>query len=721
MNTAARSWAWVGWAAALLLVDGWGMGYLIVPGGWLVLLSFCLLAAAVVAGLVHQLLRQVSPGWQAAAVAVSAGVVGLGGTVHAASGSIFPTPTAIQTTFDTLTRAVKLLPVVKPPTGETALFVPLALCALTFLAVAVLTVAVTQQAPAPVLILSLAPWFIVLSMRQDGNWFWPLVAGVISLAFVAWRNVSDAASTGGVRRKSGRAVGGSVIITGSVVLSLLAASVAPAMPGWGAGLDWLYPSQNQGAEAGRTADIGIGGSFDVNAKLQSGDATPRLRVAGDYTGLLQVNTMTSFNGRVWGSTNLVRPSTIVSSDDVIWPTGPAGNYIDPDIFPTTSTIVMEFLDWPGMAVPLGNGPRVIAPWPGSFTYYNNADTLLTNDQTLNGRSLRQVVMILDRNTLWGRGTVSLGGQRVNRAALQVPQTSHLDDLRQLSDQLTAGATSPYGKLQAIENYLKSSDFQYTLEPESDQSTDDAVWDFLQRRTGYCVHFATAMIILGRLAGIPMRAATGFTMPTGGGGIIYDDNAHMWAQAYFQDAGWVNFDPTPGGTGEIQNIPTASDSVSTSDTPSTTDSSASAGEESSSAPLASTSAEPGVTSGSSFPWRGLLMGLAAAVLIGAAIIGGRAWWVGRCTPERAWAAITQAARKDGLAETGTTPRALADTIGPRLAADTRRQLSALAVEVERQRYGPPDGPPGSAAPTGTPRRWHNTQVAVTKQLRRRHEA
>jgi hypothetical protein len=88
-------------------------------------------------------------------------------------------------------------------------------------------------------------------------------------------------------------------------------------------------------------------------------------------------------------------------------------------------------------------------------------------------------------------------------------------------------------------------------------------DFLQlflaeSRTGYCVHFASAAVLLARLAGIPARYVTGFmvslpqlqddTLEAGSGGLIQAEitglNSHAWAELWLPSMGWTTFEATP---------------------------------------------------------------------------------------------------------------------------------------------------------------------------------
>ena len=78
------------------------------------------------------------------------------------------------------------------------------------------------------------------------------------------------------------------------------------------------------------------------------------------------------------------------------------------------------------------------------------------------------------------------------------------------------------------------------------------------RTGYCVHFASAAVLLARLAGVPARYVTGFLvtipqpedyyLPVGSGGLVRTEitglNSHAWAELWLPSTGWTSFEATP---------------------------------------------------------------------------------------------------------------------------------------------------------------------------------
>jgi protein-glutamine gamma-glutamyltransferase len=111
------------------------------------------------------------------------------------------------------------------------------------------------------------------------------------------------------------------------------------------------------------------------------------------------------------------------------------------------------------------------------------------------------------------------------------------------------------RARALERYLRESgEFTYTLQMEIFDSKLDPVEDFLvNRKSGHCEYFASALALLLRSVGIRSRIVNGFK---GGdwneftGALnVRQKHAHSWVEAY---AGmsvnkypiWVTLDPTP---------------------------------------------------------------------------------------------------------------------------------------------------------------------------------
>ena len=113
-------------------------------------------------------------------------------------------------------------------------------------------------------------------------------------------------------------------------------------------------------------------------------------------------------------------------------------------------------------------------------------------------------------------------------------------------------TTDYDRALALQAWFRSEAFSYSQTLDSallDGNGADAIIGFLDTRKGYCVQFSSAMAVMARTLGIPARVAVGFAAgtPDGEGGrVVGVNDAHAWPELYFQGAGWVPFEPTPGG-------------------------------------------------------------------------------------------------------------------------------------------------------------------------------
>ncbi len=132
--------------------------------------------------------------------------------------------------------------------------------------------------------------------------------------------------------------------------------------------------------------------------------------------------------------------------------------------------------------------------------------------------------------------------------LQLPPTLP-ERVSRLAAQLTEGADTALDRATAIQEYLRSSTFTYSQDIEAPPAGADGVDHFLfDTQTGYSDYFASSMVVLLRAAGVPGRMAAGY-----GPGeydaeqdrrVIRDSDSHGWAQVYFPDYGWIDFEPTP---------------------------------------------------------------------------------------------------------------------------------------------------------------------------------
>lgn len=147
-------------------------------------------------------------------------------------------------------------------------------------------------------------------------------------------------------------------------------------------------------------------------------------------------------------------------------------------------------------------------------------------------------------------------------------------LREAYDGESAPRTD-LGKAVALQDFFRAGNFVYSeltpLREGYDGANRQVVEAFLERRQGYCVHFASAMALLAREAGIPSRIVVGYAPGVASGDeLIMDEStaqsrlesqleegtrltgytvsgqqAHAWPELYLNGLGWIPFEPTPG--------------------------------------------------------------------------------------------------------------------------------------------------------------------------------
>lgn len=140
----------------------------------------------------------------------------------------------------------------------------------------------------------------------------------------------------------------------------------------------------------------------------------------------------------------------------------------------------------------------------------------------------------------------------------------------LTKAITATASTDGQKALALERYLSDpARFSYDLQAPGGYDYQTLELFLTRGHRGYCVHFASSMAVMARVAGIPSRVAIGFLPGERDGDtwVVRAHDMHAWPELFFDDLGWVRFEPTvgnpsPSSGGESQ--PTSQASASTQD-------------------------------------------------------------------------------------------------------------------------------------------------------------
>jgi transglutaminase-like putative cysteine protease len=116
--------------------------------------------------------------------------------------------------------------------------------------------------------------------------------------------------------------------------------------------------------------------------------------------------------------------------------------------------------------------------------------------------------------------------------------------------VTAGATTPYDKALALQNYFQDPEnFTYDLQPQLGTSTQALVNFLFKVHAGFCEQFAAAFGEMARSLGLPTRVAVGYDtgdLRSDGKYHVTERQAHAWPEVWLGSTiGWYAFEPTPG--------------------------------------------------------------------------------------------------------------------------------------------------------------------------------
>ncbi|MGI8708856.1 MAG: transglutaminase TgpA family protein [Actinomycetota bacterium] len=313
-------------------------------------------------------------------------------------------------------------------------------------------------------------------------------------------------------------------------LTLIAALAAPL----------LLPALEEGVLAWRNqTGTGTGGRVDVLVSLQPEFLTQSgkdlFTVTSEDPAYWRLVSLTRFDGNTWrpGDTARFSLSGEASIDE------PGGSPLS-QTFDLTA-LEGEYL--PAAAQPLNLDFTDEEPASDVMVDAETFDLQLTEDV----QGLTYTVESVVQDASFGELTADRAGTLSNDDYTELgdPLSDEVLDLR---DQWIDGARNDLERLIAIQDRLRG--FAYDINVEPSASTDYLTEFLTEVRTGYCQQFATAFALLARSLGYPARVSVGFlpgTKESEGTWVVRGTHAHAWPEVYFEDAGWVAFEPTPRGT------------------------------------------------------------------------------------------------------------------------------------------------------------------------------
>jgi transglutaminase-like putative cysteine protease len=496
----------------------------------------------------------------------------------------------------------------------------------------------------------------------------------------------------------------------------------------------FLPAVQEGPLGGSVRS-GINPLINLGEDLRRGDPVIALtyQTDADEGVYLRLATLESFTGGSW------IPNVIDNDPDHTVDEFPAPSGLAPEVGRVEQTADIEVGDISGRWLPLPYPAEQVDGVVGDWFW--EADGLSARSTNTSVRGQHYTVTFLDVEPTLEQVRAALPHTKLDLSTLVLPPRMP-EEIAQIAQQIAGEFPTSYERAMALQDYFTGGDFTYSeeapVEGGYDGTSSEIIARFLEVKSGYCVHFASAMALMARTLGIPSRVAVGFqpgeqlsvqgiTRYT-----VSSDDLHAWPELYFDGVGWLRFEPTPG-RGELPDYEAA---------PAVDDPSTPQNEAAVPAPTASAGADAGherpdeagvgpdgpaeaVTGASPLPFvlggiAGLLVAGALAPSVVRILIRRRresAIRSGRDPAAAAWAELRDTARDYGwAAPESETPRDFAERLSVVLTAD-REAISGFRSDVEESAFAPP----GRGVPTVGELRAIRRAIAGTVDVRDRMRA
>ncbi|MFN8578941.1 MAG: transglutaminase-like domain-containing protein [Candidatus Sericytochromatia bacterium] len=117
----------------------------------------------------------------------------------------------------------------------------------------------------------------------------------------------------------------------------------------------------------------------------------------------------------------------------------------------------------------------------------------------------------------------------------------------LSNKITEKDNDNLSKAQSILNYFQN--YKYSLEVNFDKDKEPIVDFIFNKKSGFCLHFASAMALMLRSIDVPTHIVSGYIVNEYNSSfdayIIRERDAHAWVEVFDDKSkSWKTFDPTP---------------------------------------------------------------------------------------------------------------------------------------------------------------------------------
>lgn len=382
------------------------------------------------------------------------------------------------------------------------------------------------------------------------------------LLVLAGARVERRATAPGAALRTGVLRQGVLIAAAALALMLV---VPLALPGFSQG---LMPQGQRLYLFGKPSGVNPVLNLGVNLRDRLGVTTLTYYTDSPDPLYLRTSVISDLGAKRWEPSDIEAPRDHSTGNLDPWPDG----YV-PQTVPRTRTVHTRVVtgNYQSPWLPMPREAASVTGLAQEWGYNGGTDTMFAQAETSSRKldyTVTSQVPVIDAAAL--EASSSLLTEDPGFGADQLPETYTAlpQDLPKIIPETArriakdADATTAYDEAVALQEELRSVDYTYSEQTPLEQGYDGngvgVVAAFLDKKSGYCTHYSSAMALMARSLGVPSRVVVGYAPGRNSGAQAlgsdgkqwtgYDlspRSAHAWPELFFPDLGWVPFEPTPG--------------------------------------------------------------------------------------------------------------------------------------------------------------------------------
>ena len=471
---------------------------------------------------------------------------------------VLPTAETLETVGALLRQAGTVLQTYAAPAPTTEGVSFLVVSVLTLTAVSVDSMGVTGRAPASAGIPLVAGFLVSVSNTGQAMepWYFVAVAVMWLLMIVqqgrrltvAWPSANRQESQGGAdvshgpRGHRGLAQIASVL---ALVAAVVGAAMLPHLPPtfFGSGLARNPDARSVDSDAG---DVSFTETMDPAQDLRNQSQAPVLTYRTNAVSVqpLRVTATQRFEDGRWEAPERLT-SELLPADAAL--PAPDGLGEDVPVDESNFQVLGNELQPPHLAAP---SPLTSLALDGAGYRFDPQDATVVLQGRATSYDATYLTLASGGELPGGIGDAAVDPGQFDPELLELDPVS-ADAIGELTDEVVGDEANALQAAVLIQSHLRTEggyEYSLELEPAAQADAGDPIGGFLQTRQGYCVQFATAMVMMARDEGIPARMAVGFlpgTTQSDGTRQVVASDAHTWPELWIDGMGWTRFEPTPG--------------------------------------------------------------------------------------------------------------------------------------------------------------------------------